>query len=251
MRRFALLLLLTVPSAVFGQEDPLQTHLYNVEFLTESVPDFQPDPVGVAADMIGTHVVREDGHRLLDVEELALLIKTNIAEDTWGHVASQITFTGAGLTVTNRKSVHEKIARYLDYWRGRVGKLITVDAVIVSIDPLLLARLRAAGNGERPSILPPEQYRLLLEAAREGKQGELLKAFRLSAHSGQRVCLQDLVKQAFIPDYDAQIATGAGALDPVMDILATGPSIDLRPFLEPFAGGITLEVRLDTVEPDG
>ena len=37
----------------------------------------------------------------------------------------------------------------------------------------------------------------------------------------------------------------------VLDVLATGPSVDVRAWLEPFEGGITLELRLDAVEFEG
>jgi hypothetical protein len=74
---------------------------------------------------------------------------------------------------------------------------------------------------------------------------------RLSARSGQRVSLQELTQQSYVRDYDVQIATGAAELDPVVDVLSTGPSIDLRAYLEPFPGGVTLESRLDYVEPEG
>ena len=102
-------------------------------------------------------------------EDLVSLIKMNVAEDTWEHVASQIAFSDGVLTVTNRKSVHDKIAQYLNYWRGFLGKMISIDAAIVSVDPQLLARIRSAGDADRPAILPPAHFSKLLEAAREGK----------------------------------------------------------------------------------
>ena len=251
MRRISLIALLLLSGPLLAQEDPLETHLYNVEFLTASAQDFPGDAVGLGRDSIGASISASELDRgLLSGEDLIKLIKTNVAEDSWEHVASHITFSNGVLTVTNRKTAHDKIAQYLNYWRGFFGKMITIDAAMISVDPQLLARIRSAGNADRSMILPPEHLRQLLEAAREGKFAELLKTMRVTAHPGQRVSLQDLTKQQYIADYDVQISTALGVLDPVVDTLVTGASVDVRPFLEPFASGITLEVRTDIADPD-
>ena len=43
----AVLLLLVVPARA-QQDDPFETHLYNVEFLTEQVPDHPGEGLGLA-----------------------------------------------------------------------------------------------------------------------------------------------------------------------------------------------------------
>jgi hypothetical protein len=252
MRQFLVLAFAIVPLAVSAQEDPLETHLYNVEFLTVEIPDHPGQDLGLAHSAGGVAVMAESelDRGLLSGEDLIRLIKTNVAEDTWEHVSAQIGFQHGVLTVTNHRSVHAKIAQYLNYWRGFFGKMISLDAMIVSVDPLLLARIRSAGNADRPAILPPEHLKPLLEAAREGKLAELVKRLRVTAHPGQRVSLQDIVKQQYLQDVDVQIATASAAVGPVVGQLATGTSIDVRPFLEPFADGITLEVRADLAELD-
>lgn len=252
MRHFLAVALAFLPLALAAQDDPLETHLYNVEFLTVETTDHPGQMLGLVTETIGVAVAEESAldHGLLSGEDLIQLIKTNVAEDTWEHVASQISFQRGVLTVTNHKSVHTKITQYLNYWRGMFGKMITLDSLVISVDPLLLARTRAAGNPERPAILPPEHLKQLLDAAREGKLAELVKRMRITAHPGQRVSLQDIAKQQYLQDVDVQIATASAALSPVVGQLSTGTSIDVRPTLEPFADGVTLEVRADLAELD-
>lgn len=247
----AALLLLVAPARA-QQDDPFETHLYNVEFLTEAVPDHPGLALGLAQDAVGVTVSSESDFSsgLLTGEDLAQLIKMNVSEDSWEHVAAGITYTRGVLTVTNLKSVHEKITRYLNYWRGFVGRIVVLDAAVVSIDPQLLARIRSAGNADRPGMLPADHYKQILEAAREGKLAEIAKSARVTAHPGQRVNLGEFTRQEYLRDYDVQIATASIALDPIVDVLSTGFSVDVRPYVEPFANGITVEVRADLSDPE-
>ncbi|HLY73047.1 MAG TPA: hypothetical protein VKU80_02925 [Planctomycetota bacterium] len=228
----------------------METHLYNVEFLTVETPDHPGQELGLLHPSVGVAVAAESemDRGLISGEDLINLIKANVAEDTWEHVASLIAFQRGVLTVTNHRSVHAKIAQYLSYWRGFFGRMVSLDAAVISVDPLLLARIRSAANVDRPAILPPEHLNQLLEAAREGKLAEVLKTMRMTAHPGQRVSLQDLVKQQYLQDVDVQIATASAAISPVVSQFSTGASVDVRPFLEPFADGITLDVRADLAE---
>src|SRR6185436_9592042 len=132
-------------------------------------------------------------------------------------------------------------------WRRVADRVIVLDAVVVAVDPPVLSRIRAAGDAGRPGALSADQLRRLLETAREGKSAEVIRTMRLTARPGQRVSLQELVKRKYVQDFDVQIATGEGTLDPVVNVLSTGPSVDVRPFLEP-GGAVTLDARLDAVE---
>lgn len=247
----AALLLLVAPARA-QQDDPFETHLYNVEFLTEQVPDHPGEGLGLGRDSIGTTVTGDSelSAGLLTGEDLAHLIKSNVAEDSWEHVSAAITYSNGVLFVTNRKSVHEKIIQYINYWRGFVGRTIVLDAAVISIDPQLLAKIRSAGNADRPGMLPADHYKQVLDAAREGKLAEIARSARITAHPGQRVNLGEFIRQEYLRDYDVQIATASVALDPVVDVFSTGFSVDVRPYLEPFAGGITVEVRADLADPE-
>ncbi len=241
-----LTLILGAALALQAQDEPFETRIYNVEFLTREVEDRPGTDVSLFQDSIGVTVSADSelSRGLLTGDDLVSLIRNNVAEDTWEHEKASIRFEGGLLTVTNRRSVQEKIGQYLAYWRGFFGKMITVEAAIISVDPRLLARLRAAGAPNRPMVLAPEPLKALLEAAREEKDAELLKSMRVTAHPGQRVNLKDVQKQAYVRDVDAQIATASVALDPILDVLQSGTVVDVRPYLEPFGNAVTIEVRV-------
>ncbi len=233
------------------QDDPWETHLYNVEFLTRWVDDYPGVDLGLSQDSIGVMVSEAELSKgRLTGEDLEHLIKSNVEEDTWEHEKASITFEGGVLTITNKKSVHERIRQYLAYWRGFFGKMITIDATLLSIDPALFAKIRSAGNADRPMVIPPEHLRQVFEAAREGKNAEVLKTLRVTAHPGQRVNLQDVQRQQYVRDLDVQIASASVALDPVMDIFSTGTTVDLRPYLEPFGNAVTIEIRAGRTEQE-
>ncbi|HEX7897090.1 MAG TPA: hypothetical protein VF950_04990 [Planctomycetota bacterium] len=234
------------------QDDPWETHLYNVEFLTRVVDDRPGVDLGLGQDAIGVAVAASEmAKAILTGEDLVNLIKNNIAEDTWEHVQAHVTYNDGIITVTNKKSVHDRIKQYLAYWRSFFGKMIAVDALLLSVDPKLLATTRAAGNLDRPMVLPPEHLKVLLDAAREGKTAELLKSLRVTAHPGQRVNLTDAARHQYVRDHDIQIATASVALDPIIDEFTSGVAVDVTPYLEPFLGAVTLEIRAGRVEPEG
>src|SRR4051812_38514163 len=109
MRTLALSALLLLPAALGAQEDPLETHLYNVQFFTEPVVDFPGSSLGILFDSIGVSTPGEYERSLLTGEDLVRLIRANVDEDGWEHKSSAITFEGGLLTITNRKSTHDKI----------------------------------------------------------------------------------------------------------------------------------------------
>ena len=149
--------------------------------------------------------------------------------------------------MTNGDLVQGKIIQYINYWRGFVGRTIVLDAAVVSVDPQLLARIRSAGNADRPGMLPADHYKQILEAAREGKLAEIAQSARVTAHPGQRVNLGEFTRQEYLRDYDVQIATASVALQPVVDVFSTGFSVD-GVHLEPMRR-ITVEVRADLADP--
>jgi hypothetical protein len=232
------------------QDDPWETNMYNIESLTRVVEGHCGIELGLSDDPVAAAVAELD-KVILTGEDFVNLIKNNIAEDTWEHAQASVAFSDGILTITNKKSVHDRIRQYLAYWRGFFGKMIVIDVLLLSVDPQLLDRVRSAGDPERPMALPPERLRTLLDAAREGKNAEILKSLRVTAHPGQRVNLTDVAHHQYVKDHDTQIATAAVGLDPVIGEYTSGVSVDVTPTLEPFLGAVTLEIRASRVEPEG
>src|SRR6185295_5618630 len=91
----ALLAVPLLPARGQQQDDPFETHLYNVEFLTEPVTDHPGEALSLSSDAIGLVVAGESelSSGLLTGEDLAALIKANVSEDSWEHVSAAITYS--------------------------------------------------------------------------------------------------------------------------------------------------------------
>jgi hypothetical protein len=228
-----------------AKDDPFETRVHNVEFLTRPILDDPGVNITLSEDALGATTASEElTPGRLSGEALVALIRNNIAEDTWEHASASIVYEEGSLTVTNLRSVQVKIGEYLDYWRGLLGKKIVIDAIIISAEPALLAELRAEGPPDRPAVMLADQVNKLLAAAREGKRATLIKSMRTSAHPGQRVHMKDMAARSYIADFDAQVGTGVAALDPIPSVLSAGTVVDVRPQLEPFGSAITMELRI-------
>ncbi|HKS17372.1 MAG TPA: hypothetical protein VJU16_08675, partial [Planctomycetota bacterium] len=227
------------------KDDPFETRVHNVEFLTRAILDDPSVNITLSDDALGATTSSEElTPGRLNGEALVALIRNNIAEDSWEHASASIAYENGALTVTTLKSVQLKIGEYLEFWRGQLGKKIVIDAFIISADPDLLADVRAGGAADRPFVLNAEQVNKLLAAAREGKRATLIKSMRTSAHPGQRVHMMDGRAKSYIKDFDVQVAAGIGAVDPIPSVVNSGTLVDVRPRLEPFGNAITMELRI-------
>ena len=241
----ALLFILSLVQETPAKDDPFETRVHNVEFLTRAILDDPSVNITLSEDALGaTSGSEELAPGRLNGDALVALIRNNIAEDSWEHASASISYENGALTVTNKRSVQVKIGEYLDYWRVLLGKKIVIDAVIVSLDLALLTELRAEGPADRPFVLTTEQMNKLLAAAREGKRATLIKTMRTSAHPGQRVHMRDGTGKSYIKDFDVQVAAGVAALDPIPSVVSSGTVVDVRPRLEPFGNAITMELRI-------
>lgn len=243
MARALLFLAAASCSLVQAQDDPVETREFDIQFLTRPLEDAPGESVGIVSDAIGTTVAAGESGRWLYGDAFAELIKKHLEPESWENAPMSLASRDGVLTATHRRSVLANISGFIDAWRRMAGKMVVLDAAIVAVDPPAMARIRAAGNADRPGVLTADQRRRLLE----GKSAEVVRTMRLTARPGQRVSLQELVKRQYVRDFDVQIASADGTLDPVVDVLSTGPSVDVRPFVEP-TGGFTLEVRMDRVE---
>ncbi len=239
LRLAGVALVLSIAAGAAAQDDPFETRVFDVEFLTKSIPDHPCADFG----MDGVSSSKEEPDRsFISGEDLVALVKSNIQEDSWEHQNAKITFEDGQLTVTNVKSVQEKISQYLAYWRGIHGRMVVVDGLFVSVDPALFGKLRGSAAPNRPSILPAAAIKELHAAVKDGK-AEILKALRATAYPGQRVGLQEFAGVSYVGDIDIQVATGSVQIDPIIHTVSAGAALDVRPHIEPFEGGITMEAR--------
>src|SRR5262245_32630038 len=110
-----LLLALLLAQAGPTKDDPFETRVHNVEFLTRPILDDPSVNITLSEDALGATTGAEElTPGRLNGDALVALIRNNISEDTWEHASASIVYENGGLTVTNLRSVHVKIGEYLD-----------------------------------------------------------------------------------------------------------------------------------------
>jgi hypothetical protein len=229
------------------QDDPSETHAYDVHPLTTRVSDSVWLGLGLEFQLPGlAAMAKQDPEAWLFYgEDLITLVKEQCPGGVWEAAGTRIFVDEGKLRLTGPRSLHGKVASFLAAARTSLGRTLALEASIVTIDPALFEEIRSASPGEHPQTLSAEQAGKILQA------GAILKTGRVRAVPGRRVSLQDVATETYVRDYDVQISTGAGELDPVMNEFTTGTSIDLRPFLHPVEDSVILDVRGFVSEKEG
>jgi type II secretory pathway component GspD/PulD (secretin) len=75
------------------------------------------------------------------------------------------------------------------------------------------------------------------------ERNHILSAPKLTLFNTQRGNMRISNQMAYVRDYDIQIATAAVALDPIVDIVSDGISLDVRPIVSADRRFVTLELR--------
>ena len=228
-----------------AQDDPYEMRLHPVDLLIKPIRDYVGRPVGLNQDWTGGSIMSgEEEWTRIGEEELPALVKRLVARKTWEDRAAWIGLDVEGLRVMQRRSVHLRIARFLEFLRRSLFRPITINAEIVDVDPALLRRIRPKGN----AILTPAQVAAIRKATRESRRAKAVAAARFSAIPGQRVHSWTGRQHAYLADHDVQIATASVALDPIVDAVNEGTSFQLRVFPAPVGDAVGMEIVADTIK---
>lgn len=209
-----------------AQDDPVETRSYAVGFLMTPMYARHGTSLSLAQDEIGAQVRagEEASGIILTHEELAEILKRDVAPK------ARLERREWTLLATDRRSVLDAIAAWLDRARVRHGRKISIDAAIL--------------------LVPHERWGLVEPKDLPGVS-KTLQSFRLSATPGLPVVGQRIRQLSYVRDHDVQIGTGACALDPIVDVLSTGAKIDVLPRIDPVGDEVVFEVRAETSAFEG
>jgi len=169
------------------------------------------------------------------VDEIADLILQNVAPDEWEGDRARLDVSGSHtLIVVAEPAIQEAVGRYLASLRESVGSLVTVE-------------VRLLETKDPPSGILTRAEGLRLVEAAEDRERVLLSA-RITGFNGQLVSLYRGVQQAFVQDYDVEGAQDAKISDPIVSVLQTGLSMDVRSMLRG-EKLVVVDVRADLIEP--
>lgn len=111
-------------------------------------------------------------------------------------------------------------------------------------DQVLGNRLKASGGlALQMATLDDIQLSAILWAVKKSGRQEVLMSPRLTTFNTQRANLTVVDQQAYIKDFDVQVAQSAYIADPVIGTIQTGVVFDVRPIIANDRKYITLELR--------
>jgi type II secretory pathway component GspD/PulD (secretin) len=93
------------------------------------------------------------------------------------------------------------------------------------------------------TLLDDISFEVILRMVSRSEKNHILTAPKLTLFNTQRGNFRISNQMAYIRDYDIQIATAAVALDPVVDVVSDGISLDVRPIVSADRRFVTLELR--------
>ncbi len=93
------------------------------------------------------------------------------------------------------------------------------------------------------TLLDDVSFEVIMRLVSRSEKNHILTAPKLTLFNTQRGNFRISNQMAYIRDYDIQIATAAVALDPVVDVVSDGISLDVRPIVSADRRFVTLELR--------
>jgi len=124
---------------------------------------------------------------------------------------------------------------------ARVQHVMTNDFLVSRFYQRVLRPL--GGATMQYTLLDDVSLEMILRLVSRSERNHVLTAPKLTLFNTQRGNFRISNQVAYIRDYDIQIATAAVALDPIVDVVSDGISLDVRPVVSADRRFVTLEMR--------
>ncbi len=123
----------------------------------------------------------------------------------------------------------------------RVQQIMTGDFLIRSFYQNVLSPI--GGGTLQYTLLDDISLETVVRLVSRSERNHVLTAPKLTLFNTQRGNFRISNQMAYVRDYDVQIATAAVALDPIVDVVQDGISLDVRPIVSADRRFVTLELR--------
>ena len=124
---------------------------------------------------------------------------------------------------------------------ARVQQIMTGDFIIQRFYNNVLQPL--GGGTMQYTLLDDISLETIIRLVSRSERNHILTSPRLTLFNTQRGNFRISNQMAYVRDYDIQIATAAVALDPIVDVVSDGISLDVRPIISADRRFVTLELR--------
>lgn len=101
----------------------------------------------------------------------------------------------------------------------------------------------AGGLSMQMAYLDKVELQMILQAVRKKYRSNILTSPRLTVFNTQRANVTIAQQQAYVQDYDVEIATNATIADPVIGVVQSGVVLDVKPIISADKKYITLELQ--------
>jgi hypothetical protein len=200
---------------------------------------------GGGGPLTGATFTLDEPRVRMKADEVADMIKTRVARDTWENTRNAIAIQSGTLIVRQKPEVLKEIERFLATLLTARAQMITTEAVLVGFKK----GARADWEKDIPAFAPggyfveQEKFDKLLEEAYKGQKVRLVEMSEITSFPQQRVHAMRSLQEAQLADYEPQVSSYAGAYDPIIDIFATGFALDVRPHFVHGNDQITIDFR--------
>jgi type II secretory pathway component GspD/PulD (secretin)/tetratricopeptide (TPR) repeat protein len=124
---------------------------------------------------------------------------------------------------------------------ARVQQIMTNDFLVQRFYNTVLTP--AGGGTLQYTLLDDISLETIVRLVSRSERNHILTAPKLTLFNTQRGNFRISNQMAYVRDYDIQIATAAVALDPIVDVVSDGISLDVRPIVSADRRFVTLELR--------
>lgn len=124
---------------------------------------------------------------------------------------------------------------------ARIQQIMNNDFLVQRFFSQVLSPL--GGATLQYTLLDDVSLEMIVRATTRSERNHVLTAPKLTLFNTQRGNFRISNQMAYVRDYDVQIATAAVALDPIVDVVSDGISLDVRPIVSADRRFVTLELR--------
>lgn len=124
---------------------------------------------------------------------------------------------------------------------ARIQQIMTGDFLVQRFFNTVLSPL--GGATLQYTLLDDISLETIIRLISKSERSHVLTAPKLTLFNTQRGNFRISNQMAYVRDYDVQIATAAVALDPIVDVVSDGISLDVRPVVSADRRFVTLELR--------
>ena len=250
-------------TCVFGGETPRDARILKVDALVTPPPDHRPpdDPrrllerrqealddeecggmVSLEDVQAGQSVVLDApvfrrNTTVLDTDELAALIPTFIAEDSWTNERNSLDVHGGKFTVIQTPEVLAEIEAFLQALYHRASR--RYDVVCALVPPAVLdAALQAAGVSPNAAHFPAAVLEQALAQA-----GDAGWSWRSTARDCASLAVTPVAQRLTLKDYDVNQTGAEPVVNPLVGLLRNGPAVWLRIAPTPIPDRLFLDLK--------